>query len=324
MPRIACVGNFVMDTVVRTVDHLPRPGQLAVVDEISVAGGGAGFATSVALARLGATVHAVGAVGVDAEGAQIRRWLTQEGVATDRVASVDARTAATVCLVSTAGERTYLHAPGASRQMRVDEAIVETPDLDGVHIGAALILDGLEDEDGGLRLLGAARRRGVRTTLDTSWDSTGRWSRIDPYLPLVDVFAPSLAEARAISGEATAESASEWILAHGAEAAVIHAGDRGAYVASSSYRGWIPACQVDVVDSTGAGECFDAGLIFGLCSGWSIVESVRLACATGALATTASGAVGGMTSLEAAVVLSGQPQPVVSEADLPRPVSDGP
>jgi sugar/nucleoside kinase (ribokinase family) len=308
-PRIACVGNFVVDTIARPVTAIPNPGELALIDEISVTGGGAGFTTAVALGRLGASVLAVGAVGPDTNGTQVRQWLAAEGVETSELHTVEAATSATVCLVAASGERSYLHAAGASGLMRVDPRVGEIPGLDGVHVGAALIMPGLDVDDCGVRLVRAAHSRGVLTSLDTSWDSTGRWERVLPYLPYLDVFTPSLLEARQVTGEVEAERVADWIVTHGTRMAVIHDGGRGAYVSSVEYRGWVPAYRINVVDTTGAGECFDAGLVFGLCSGWSVVDSVRLACAVGALATTRPGAVGGVTSLDAALVLAGLGRP---------------
>jgi sugar/nucleoside kinase (ribokinase family) len=308
-PRIACVGNFVVDTIVRPVAALPKPGELALVDDISVAGGGAGFTTSVALARLGAAALAVGAVGTDPNGDEIRRWLAADRVETTHLQVVDAPTSATVVVVSPAGERTYLHAPGVSNQMRIDPQIAELPGLAGIHLGAALILPGLDVEESGVRTVRAAHERGILTSLDTSWDSTGRWDRVLPYLPHLDVFTPSLVEARQVSGRVEAESVAEWILDRGTRMAIIHDGARGAYVASAEFNGWVPAYPAEVVDTTGAGECFDAGLVFGLCSGWPVVDAVRVACASGALAATQPGAVGGLVSLNAVLALAGMETP---------------
>ena len=189
--------------------------------------------------------------------------------------------------------------------MRVDLGLLDAPDLVAVHVGAALIMDGLDVDDGCVRLLRAARERGITTSLDTSWDGSGRWHRVVPYLAHLDVFCPSLVEARQVSGRESAEDVAAWVLDHGTTAAVIHAGADGAYVASPSFTGWLPAFAVDVVDTTGAGESFDAGLVYGLSVGWPIEAATRLACATGALATTRAGAIGGVGSLDVAVTLAG-------------------
>lgn len=304
-PIVAVVGNYVVDMIVRPVAQLPNPGELMLVEDISVAGGGAGFGSSVTLARLGATVHSAGAVGKDSQGAQVRSWLAAEGIDLAFLASVDAPTSSTVVVVDPAGERSYLHAPGASDAMRVDLSLLDVPGLAALHVGAALIMGGLDVDQGCERLLAAARARGIRTSLDTSWDGSGRWSRVLPYLPHLDVFCPSLVEARQVTGCESAEDVAGWIRARGTGAVVVHAGGDGAYVSSPSFTGWIPANAVTVVDTTGAGEAFDAGLVFGLASGWDMERSARLACATGALATTRPGCVDGNTGLAPAMELAG-------------------
>lgn len=303
-PIVAVVGNYVVDVIVRPVGQLPNPGELMLVEDISVAGGGAGFGSSVVLARLGAAVLAVGAVGRDGQGVQMRAWLKAEGVDTRFVADVDGPTSSTVVVVSPDGERSYLHAPGASDAMRVDLALLEQPGLAAVHVGAALIMGGLDVDQGCVRLLEAARARGIRTSLDTSWDGSGRWSRVLPYLPHLDVFCPSLVEARQVTGQTSAEDVAAWIQDRGTGAVVVHAGADGAYVASADFTGWLPANPVQVVDTTGAGEAFDAGLVFGLASGWAMEEAARLACAVGALATTAIGCVDGIVGLAPALALA--------------------
>lgn len=111
-------------------------------------------------------------------------------------------------------------------------------------------------------------------------------------------------EARQVTGQTSAEDVAAWILDRGTGAVVVHAGGDGAYVAAPAYSGWIPANAVTVVDTTGAGEAFDAGLVFGLASGWGMEEAARLACAVGALATTATGCVDGITGLAPALALA--------------------
>jgi sugar/nucleoside kinase (ribokinase family) len=299
-PKIACVGNFVVDMIARPVETTPAAGELVLVDSITVAGGGAGFASSVALALLGADVRAYGAVGSDLFGAQICRWLDEAGVGTSNIQSVASPTSSTVVLLASSGERSYIHATGASHDLRIDPLLANEPGLAALHIGSALVLPGLEADDAGWELVKRAHERGVLTSLDTSWDSTGRWHRVHRYLPYLDVFCPSLVEAREITGQGSAEAIADWVVDRGTRMVVIHDGARGAYVKSAGFTGWVPAYRVGVVDTTGAGECFDAGLVFGLASGWSVEEAASLACAVGALAATQTGAVGGVTSLGAA------------------------
>ena len=303
-PEVACVGNFVLDILVHPFHGLPPSGHLATVDSVELHGGGAGFATAVALSRLSARVEAVGAVGRDPAGEQLRRWLATERVRTGYLTTVDSPTASTVCLVAPDGERTYLHNPGASRDVSLATFDADLGNLDALHIGSALILPGLDQDDAALQVLSAANQAGVITSMDTSWDSTGQWDRVLRYLPHLQVFCPSLVEARQISGLEDPAAVAQWLRSRGAKAAVLTDGARGAYVDSVSFTGWVGTPVVAVVDSTGAGECFNAGLIAGLCAGWPVEVATQLGCAVGATATTAVGALGAITDLDAALALA--------------------
>lgn len=301
-PRIASVGNYVIDTILRLDSLAPEAGELSLVHEKRVAGGGAGFTTAVALARLGARAVSVGAVGEDADGDLIRRLLAAESNLDDRLTTVPSATSSTVCLVDQTGERSYLHHLGASGHVNVAPLMGEVARLDAVHFGGFFIVPGLDDGSG-LELARHAHEEGVLTSLDTSWDSTGRWERVRPYLPFLDVFSPSLVEARMVTGEDSPEQIARWVREHGTRVAVITDGARGAYVSSDDYEGWVKPPTVTPVDTTGAGESFNAGLLFGLVTELGVRQAVALACAVGALATLDLGALGRLTSLDDALGL---------------------
>jgi sugar/nucleoside kinase (ribokinase family) len=151
-------------------------------------------------------------------------------------------------------------------------------------------------------LLAEAKRRGVTTSVDTVWDGTNRWTRVLSCLPYVDVFAPSLAEARAITGEHAVESVAHALRRAGAGDVVVKLGPDGCYVSGV---GHVPAVPVRAVDGTGAGDAFVAGLLFGVLEGWPLEEAARLGNAAGALATTAIGASEGLRGLRETLALAG-------------------
>ena len=122
-------------------------------------------------------------------------------------------------------------------------------------------------------------------------------------LPYVDLFAPSLPEARAISGAADAEAAARWLEDHGAAKVVVKLGADGCYVGGGI--GHVEPVQVDAIDATGAGDAFVAGLLYGVLAGWPLEDAARLANAAGALATTAVGAGDGVRGLDETVALAG-------------------
>lgn len=137
------------------------------------------------------------------------------------------------------------------------------------------------------------------TTLDTVWDDTGRWmEQLSPVLPHVDVFLPSLAEARELSGETEPPAIARSLQKAGARTVALKMGDRGCLVMDKDGE-WFqsPAFEVKAVDATGAGDAFVAGFLAGLRLGWELPRCADLGNATGALAVMDVGAAGATRSM---------------------------
>jgi sugar/nucleoside kinase (ribokinase family) len=303
---VVCLGILVADAIARPVGELPDRGSLALVDEISLHGGGCALNTASALVRLGLSAGAAGKVGDDALGAFLVGLLDERGVDRDGVLTDPAvATSASVVLVDSSGERTFLHLPGASASLRADE-LDRSYLFSGrcLHLAGALVMEALDGEPGA-GLLAEARSRGLVTSLDTVWDATGRWERVLPALPHVDLFAPSLAEGRAITGEEEPPAVASWLRERGAGAVVLKCGASGCYASGDGFEGALEGISVAAVDGTGAGDAFVAGLLYGRLAGWPLERSARFANAVGALATTAVGAVEGVRGLEETLALAG-------------------
>jgi sugar/nucleoside kinase (ribokinase family) len=303
---VVCLGIVVADAIARPVDGLPDSGSLGLVEEVSLHGGGCALNTASALVRLGLSAGVVGKVGDDAFGAFILtlhdgRGVDRRGVLTDPAVA----TSASVVLVDSAGERTFLHLPGASASLRAEE-LDRSHLFSGrcLHLGGALVLEALDGEPTA-ELLAEAKARGLVTSLDTVWDATGRWERVHPALPHVDLFAPSLAEGRAITGKEEPAAVASWLRERGVGAVVLKCGASGCYVSGNELEGAVEALPVAAVDGTGAGDAFVAGLLYGRLAGWGLERSACFANAVGALATTAVGAVEGVRGVEETLALAG-------------------
>jgi sugar/nucleoside kinase (ribokinase family) len=173
-----------------------------------------------------------------------------------------------------------------------------------LHLAGALVMPELDGEPAAA-VLERAKERGVTTSLDTVWDATGRWERVLPSLPFVDLFVPSLAEAAAISGEQEPQAAAAWLLERGVGTVALKLGAEGCYIAGEGFERVVPAPAVESVDSTGAGDAFAAGFLYGRLAGWPLERTAAFANAAGALATTAVGAVEGITGLDEVLALAG-------------------
>ena len=295
---VICLGILVADSIARPVEALPAHGSLALVEEVSLRGGGCALNTASVLAGLGLEAGVAGKVGADPFGDFLLELLRSRGV--DRAGVVidpAVPTSASVVLVDSTGERTFLHVPGANGRLRREdldpERLYATRAL---HLAGALVMPEL-DGDPAAELLAEARARGVLTSLDTVWDATGRWERVLPALPHVDLFAPSLAEAQAISGEREPAAVAAWLRDRGAQTVALKLGADGCYAAGDGFEGLVEPFPVRAVDGTGAGDAFVAGLLYGALAGWPLERAARLANAVGALATTAVGAVEGVPSV---------------------------
>jgi sugar/nucleoside kinase (ribokinase family) len=304
---VVCLGILVADAIARPVDDVPTRGALELVDEISLHGGGCALNTASALVRLGLEAAVVGKVGADPFGDYILQLLDERGVDRRGVLQDSAvSTSATVVLVDSAGERTFLHLPGANGHLRREELDDEDALFSGraLHVAGALVMPEL-DGSPTAGVLEEAKARGLTTSLDTVWDATGRWERLLPSLPHLDLFVPSLAEGSAISGEPEPEAVAACLRERGVGTVALKLGAEGCFVASEEFEGFVAAPAVEAIDGTGSGDAFAAGLLYGRLAGWPLERAAALANAAGALAATAVGAVEGVRGLEETLALAG-------------------
>ena len=306
MTDVVCLGILVADAIARPVDGLPHRGALELVDEVSLHGGGCALNTASALVRLGLEAAVIGKVGADPFGDFILQLLDERGVERSGVLQdTEVSTSATVVLVDSSGERTFLHLPGANGHLGredLNEALLFSGRA--LHVAGALVMPQL-DGSPTAAVLEEAKARGLTTSLDTVWDATGRWERILPSLPHLDLFVPSLAEGAAISGRPDPESAAAWLRERGVGTVALKLGADGCFASGEDFEGYVAAPAVAAVDGTGSGDAFAAGLLYGRLAGWPLERAAALANAAGALAATAVGAVEGVRGLEETLALAG-------------------
>ncbi len=305
MTDVVCLGILVADVIARPVDELPH-GAVSLMDEIALRGGGCALNTATGLARLGVSVLVVGKVGEDTMGDFVIGLLAERGLDTRGVLRDPAvPTSATVVLVDRAGERSFLHLPGANGVLSADELPLDRLfAARALHVAGALVmplLDGIPTAG----LLEEARRRDMHTSLDTVFDATGHWERVEPCLPHLDLLTVSLSEAQGISGQRDPASAAAWFRDRGVREVALKLGSEGCYVAGTDFEGPVGGFPARVIDSTGAGDAFAAGILCGKLAGRPLVDAARLANAAGALATTALGATEGLLSLDETLAFAG-------------------
>lgn len=145
-----------------------------------------------------------------------------------------------------------------------------------------------------------ARDLGLTTSLDTNYDPSEKWSGFDELLAVTNVFLPNEAEAKSLTGAENVDEAASRLKVK-VEAFAIKLGKDGALGISKSQRVRMNSIPVNVVDTVGAGDSFDAGFIYGYLNGWELEKSLRLACVCGALSTQQAGGTNGQPTLEEAM-----------------------
>jgi sugar/nucleoside kinase (ribokinase family) len=277
--------------------------QLAEGGALTV-GGSAGI-TACAAARLGLRTALAGVVGGDSGGRFMTDELTRRGV---EVAAVvvrdDLATGLTVAL-SRGDDRAIVTYPGCIAALEagmIDPALVRA--ARHVHASSFFLQPRLAP---GLRgLFEVARSAGATTSLDLNWDPAERWNGgLADVLPAVDVLFVNAAEAAAVSG-ATDPAVAVTVLAARGPLPVVKLGAGGALAHDGCRLVRVSAPAVDVADTVGAGDTFDAGFLCARLQGWEVSRCLALGVACGSLSASRPGGVEGQpTFAEALAALEG-------------------
>jgi len=301
MHEVTCLGILVADVVAKTVDAIPRRGQLELVDRIELHNGGGAINTGNALSKVGVSTAIIAKVGRDGFGDFLINVAKEYGVDTRGIVRDErVSTSATMVLVDKTGERSFLHHIGANGELTADDvdfSIIEAGKL--LHVAYAFLMPKLDGEPT-VDILRRAKSRGVVTSLDTVWDAKGRWLEVlEPYFEHLDVFLPSYEEARRISGRDEPVDIASFFLDYGIGTVGIKMGEAGCYVRRGKDEVRMPRFVIpEVVDTTGAGDCWAAGFLTGLARGWDLEKTARFANALGALCCTDIGASRGIRTME--------------------------
>jgi len=299
--RVVSLGVHIVDVLGRPVSHIP-PGQgRQLLDEIRITAAGTAAGTSVDLAKLGAEVIAMGAVGDDLLADFLTSVLGRHGIDTRLLArKPDVQTSATILPIRANGERPALHTPGATPRLTeadIDLTAIETADV--LHVGGPDVLGRFGGEPL-RRVLEFARSKGVTTTMDvlSPGDATA-WARLRPLLAHVQYFLPNEDQLAALTGTTDLTEAARQVLALGPEAVLASRGAQGSALVTSGERFDLPAFPAAVVDTTGCGDACSAGFITGLLHGWSIEDAAWLAMAAASLVITGLGSDAGIVDFDA-------------------------
>src|SRR5260221_1794697 len=297
---VSVIGLYILDVLGRPVVRIPDRGNIDFIEEIRLTVAGTAGGTVVDTAKLGLKSLAVGAVGDDEKADWVLLTLKKHGIdvsAMQRLKGVP--TSATILNVRPNGDRPALHVRGASDHFDVPASIYDQVfDAPIIHLGGTGLLKRL-DGPASVTLLKEAKKRGRTVTFDLIAASASTIAIVEPLLPYIDYFMPSIEEARDMSGRSSVEDCAQFYLDRGAQRCVFTLGGKGAYYShKDGTRLKSKAYDIKVVDTTGCGDAFDAWFIAALHHKIDRETSLRFAQASAGLVATGLGSDAGIVSFE--------------------------
>ena len=289
-------GNATLDVICRTVDDVPRYESIAF-EHIAIAPGGCGSNVAIGLQASGIPTGLIARVGSDDAALLVMSYWERLGIDLTFVRKVtDRPTGTSIGLIDSNAQPRFIHTSGANACLTVDALdpgeIVEAG-ARALHIGGFFVLPGLLD--GRLpAVLREARKLPLFISLDVvrsprMKDPTALW----PCLPFLDVFLCNAEEARRLTGNDNPVEAAKTLILRGCKYVIVKLGAGGCWLEGGGISANIPAEQVEVIDTTGAGDAFAAGLISAVLRGAEMYDACVAANVAGTRMVSTMGAIAG-------------------------------
>jgi sugar/nucleoside kinase (ribokinase family) len=308
MEGITGAGNWILD-ITKKIDTYPQEDTLANILSQETNNGGAAYNVLKDLSKLGAPfpLHGIGLIGNDEAGRSVLEDCRHMGINTDGIQIIPSvNTSYTdVMLVKDTGRRTFFHHRGANAFLDIPHFNFETHPTRILHLGYLLLLDKLDEflninKTGAAIVLEKAKEIGIITSVDLVSESSDRFKKIvSPSLPFIDILFLNEYEASKLTGHdliSTDRNQHEfkkvlkkilnggviqWVILHFPEGALALHRD-----GQILYQGSLRMPENHIVGTTGAGDAFAAGVLFGIHEGWSMEKCLKLGVASAASSLT--------------------------------------
>ncbi|MBQ2446049.1 MAG: ribokinase [Oscillospiraceae bacterium] len=295
--KVTVFGSFVVDLMARA-PHLPTPGETVRGSLFKQGAGGKGFNQGIAAHKAGGEVVMITKVGNDSLAKVAYEAMDAVGLSKEHVFVNEevATGTALVCVGEDSGQNQIIIVPGACNTI-TEEDLAQVREL--IESSAYVLLQLEVNQDANERVAQMAKEKGVRVIINTA-----------PYQPMEDEFlkgaylvTPNEVEAEEFTGIAvkdleSADRAAAVFFAKGVENVLITLGSRGVYLATKDRSEIIPGFRVDAIDTTGAGDAFNGGLLAALSEGKELRQAIPFAQAVAALSVQRLGTTASMPTRE--------------------------
>jgi ribokinase len=289
-PRIAVVGSYATGLTMK-VERLPAKGETLLGSGYRIDYGGKGSNQAVGCARLGAHVNFVARIGLDAFGTMALDLYRDEKIDVTHISQTSGTATGVgfIIVEATSGHNCITIDPGANDLLTASDISRCNAAFDS----AAVVLTQLETP---VAAAEAAMARGRAQGAVTILNPAPVRPLPDSVLRLVDILTPNQTEASVLAGRSPdksvdSEEVARELISRGVKQIVMTLGEKGALIVTASSSRHIPALKMEAVDTTGAGDAFNAGLAVALSSGANLEHAVEFAVVTGGLAVTKEGVI---------------------------------
>lgn len=294
---VLAIGELNVDMVMSGLKSLPMIGREIIAKDCSIVMGSSTAICACGISKLGLKTGFVGKLGKDNFGETVLKCLKDYGVSLEHIQmDENIKTGITVSL-STNKDRALVTYLGS-----IDTLSLEDIDLDllretrHIHIGSYFLQNRLKQ--GIPELFAYAKGLGMTTSLDSGWDDTQNWDfGITNALKHTDIFFPNEAEAMHITNRSSAEEALD-VLSEYCRMVVVKCGPKGAFTKKGGVVVKRPAFDVKPVDTTGAGDSFNAGFIYAYLKEKEVDKCLDYGNACGSISVTRIGGASSCASVE--------------------------
>ena len=299
----SAIGFLVLDVLGRYATELPPAGGATFIDQIRMTVAGTAGATAMDSGILGLNGQIVTEVGQDDMGDFLVQKLQSYGVSTARVSRNSVvQTSCSMLPIRPGGARAAFFVPGTAATFTIAETDLDAAlDARIIHLGGTGLLTSFDGAPS-LVMMKRAKELGRTTVFDLILANAETTKLVEPLLPYIDYFVPSIDEAAEMAGTREPGAVAQFFRERGVGNVLLTLEGDGVFVAPKDGESFtLPAHAIDVVDTTGCGDSFTAGVIVGISKGWDLKTTARFANAVAAQVAMGLGSDGQLASFERTV-----------------------